>query len=99
MRLLEDLRGRGQVYQKDGSGVIEVRYSVAVFQELLDTGPGRPPVEGLKQIVASVSFEGDLFEWVGKDVTLRLENGLCLDGFISDNAGTFAPKSGLYVCP
>lgn len=99
LRLLEELRGVGTLRRSDTGLAIRVGYQVMIFQEMLDLPAGRPPVEGLRRIEASVNFEGDLYEWVGAEATLQLKDGRCLDGFISNDRGAFAVGGrGLYSC-
>lgn len=95
---LETIEGTGRLFEKD-KFVLDVRYHLEVYQQVVQTGPGKPPVRGLKEVVGKLSYDDPIhfYSLVGQDLTLHLADGRTLDLFLKDNHGTIAPRGGIRI--
>lgn len=93
--LIDELKGRGSLYQAD-TLICEVSYQIEVYQQFKPTKPGQPPAPRLQRIDCYIDGLIDFYPLVGKELTLHLEDGRCLDCIVKDIGGTFETSGGIY---
>jgi hypothetical protein len=79
----EELIGRGNLYQGD-TLICDVIYEIHVFQELIETNTSQASDQELKACYGSLHASGYLFNLLGQEMTLHLEDGRYLDCVAED---------------
>jgi hypothetical protein len=79
----EELRGRGNLYQGD-TLICDVTYKVHVFQESAEKNTRQGGEQELKGCYGSLYASAYLFNLLGKEMTLHLEDGRYLDCVAED---------------
>ena len=84
-RLVEECAGSGELEMR-GIAPRPVRYAIARYQGVLE-GSGMP-IPGLHRIEGSLEIDGTAAKaLIGRDVTLRLEDGRTLPITVADATG------------
>jgi hypothetical protein len=79
----EGLRGRGNLYQGD-TLICDVTYEIHVFQELIETNTRQASGQELKACYGFLDASEYLFNLLGQEMTLHLEDGRYLDCVAED---------------
>ncbi len=82
-QLRQELRGRGNLYQRD-TLICDVTYEIHVFQQLTETKANRHSGPKLKACYGYLYASGYLYNLLGQEMTLHLENGRYLDCVAED---------------
>jgi hypothetical protein len=82
-QLGEELKGRGNLYQGD-TLIGDVTYEIHVFQELVEENTTQASEQELKACYGSLYAPGYLFNLLGQELTLHLEDGRYLDCVAED---------------
>ena len=89
---LEDLDGEGELLKDDGTSLGQRRYTLTVWQDLVDVGNGQT-VDGLKSVEGRVAFEGGAaITLMSASLSLKLKDGRTLPFFFTDTTGRIAAR-------
>jgi hypothetical protein len=96
MRVLERLRGQGELKRQDTGAVLKVRYRVDVLQEEVNVGNGET-IDSLKDLMGHIDVDDRfiLYDWAGEKCTLFFGDGRCVDGFVR-LSGSFRGSGAIY---
>jgi hypothetical protein len=86
MKLIEEVSGHGELFQKD-TPLRQVQYTLSRYQGFMD-GSGLP-IPGLFRIEGSIDFDRskDPPTWINAPLTLRLDDGRSLQITLADDTG------------
>ena len=97
-KLLYELAGQGSLFQGDEK-LLDIRYDLKFFQEVVITG-GEERITGLTDFFGSLTPDDQyqLAMLVGNDLTLRMEDGRCLEVTVVSNRGNIQKRGEIYKC-
>jgi hypothetical protein len=100
MRLVEQLSGTGELI-RNHQVLQQARYSIRVYQKMLDGHPDQPMLDTLRiEGTLDSEYLRDTLGMVGEEFTLRLNDGRCLDITVLDHRGKIAGRGrGPYAEP
>ena len=97
-KLLYELSGQGSLVKGDEK-ILDVPYLLKFFQEIVITD-GEEKITGLTEFAGTLSPEDhySLALLVGKQLTLHLEEGRCLEVTVTSNSGKIIKDGEIYAC-